>query len=277
MNEYDYKKMISNFEMESRHNRILKYIKEKWSSLSALHDEKVENMKIKTEKMYKKKDRDLKKKLLKKEEEIRLEKNEINDNSSGYDPSDENNSRKSIDYNINYYYEEKEKENEELYLNLNINDILSQKDKRSTIMIKNIPNKFNQEYILSIINQNFRGTFDVFVLPTDINKLKNFGYAFINFTSSYYIPYFYFLFNGKMWFGTNSQKICELAFSKVQGKKALLEHYPNKIVFCNEEALEVTSEQRYIIPNIYKLYFNECFPKEKIEEFKYYFITKMPN
>jgi len=71
MNEYDYKKMISNFEMESRHNRILKDIKEKWSSLSALHDEKVENMKIKIEKMYKKKDRDLKKKLLKKEEIIK--------------------------------------------------------------------------------------------------------------------------------------------------------------------------------------------------------------
>ena len=71
INEYDYKKMISNFEMESRHNRILKDIKEKWSSLSALHDEKVENMKIKTEKMYKKKDRDLKKKLLKKEEIIK--------------------------------------------------------------------------------------------------------------------------------------------------------------------------------------------------------------
>ena len=144
-------------------------------------------------------------------------------------------------------------------------------------MIKNIPNKFNQEYILNIINQNFKGTFDVFVLPTDINKFKNFGYAFINFTSSYYIPYFYFMFNGNMWFGTNSQKICELAYSKVQGKEALLDHYPSKIVFCNEEALEVTPEQKYIIPNIQKLYFNECFPKEKIEEYKYYFITKMPS
>ena len=207
----------------------------------------------------------------------------INDNNSGYDPSDENNSRKSIDYNINLYYEEKKLEEkkklieEELNLDLIINDIISQKDKRSTVMIKNIPNKFNQEYILNIINQNFRGTFDIFVLPTDINKLKNFGYAFINFTSSYYIPYFYFLFNGKMWFGTNSKKICELAFSKVQGKEALLEHYPSKIVFNNNEALEVTNEQRYIIPNIYKLYFNECFPKEKIEEYKYYFITRMPN
>ena len=45
--------------------------------------------------------------------------------------------------------------------------------------------------------------------------------------------------------------------SKVQGKLALLDHYPSKIVFCNEEALDVTPEQKYIIPNIYKLYFNE--------------------
>ena len=166
---------------------------------------------------------------------------------------------------------------EEMNLTLEINNIISQKDKRTTLMIKNIPNKFNQEYILNIINQNFKGTFDVFVLPTDINKFKNFGYAFINFTSRYYIPYFYFMFNGNMWFGTNSQKICELAYSKVQGKAALLEHYPSKIVFCNDEALEVTPEQGYIIPNIYKLYFNECFPKEKIEEYKYYFVTKMPS
>ena len=61
MNEYDYKKMMDNFELEARHNKILKDIKDKWSSLSALHDEKVQNMKILTEKMYKKKDRELKK------------------------------------------------------------------------------------------------------------------------------------------------------------------------------------------------------------------------
>ena len=67
MNEYDYKKMIDNFELEARHNKILKSIKDKWSSLSALRDEKVENMRIKSEKMYKKKDRELKKKLLRKE------------------------------------------------------------------------------------------------------------------------------------------------------------------------------------------------------------------
>ena len=71
MNEYDYKKMMDNFELEARHNKILKDIKDKWSSLSALHDEKVQNMKILTEKMYKKKDRELKKKLSRKEEIIK--------------------------------------------------------------------------------------------------------------------------------------------------------------------------------------------------------------
>lgn len=71
INEYDYKKMIANFELEDRHNKILKDIKDKWGSLSAIHDEKVENMKIKTEKMYRKKDKELKKKLLKKEQIIK--------------------------------------------------------------------------------------------------------------------------------------------------------------------------------------------------------------
>ena len=70
MNEYDYKKMIDNFDLEARHNKILKDIKDKWSSLSALHDEKVENMKIKTEKIYKNKYIELKKKLKRKEEII---------------------------------------------------------------------------------------------------------------------------------------------------------------------------------------------------------------
>ena len=165
---------------------------------------------------------------------------------------------------------------EELDLNVDINKVISLEDKRATIMIKNIPNKFNKNLLLSIIDQNFKGTYDLFILPTDINKLKNFGYCFINFTSSYYIPYFYFMFNGKMWSSTNSKKVCELTYSKVQGKKDLLYHYPIKIVHWNEGALNATPEQQYIIPNVYKLIFNKYFPKEKIEEKKFYFITKMP-
>ena len=178
--------------------------------------------------------------------------------------------------NENKKVEKKEKV-DETNLNLEINKVISKEDTRTTIMIKNIPNKFNRDLLLSIINQNFKGTYDLFILPTDINKYKNFGYAFINFTSSYYIPYFYYMFNGKMWSSTNSKKICELTYSKVQGKANLLGHYPIKIVYLNEEAYSVKPEQKYIIPNVYKIIFNKYFPNEKIEEFKFYFITKMPD
>ena len=71
INEYDYQKMLEDFELESRHNKILKGIRDKWKSLSAIHNEKVEEMKIKTEKMYKKKDKEFKNKLKRKEEVIK--------------------------------------------------------------------------------------------------------------------------------------------------------------------------------------------------------------
>ena len=161
-------------------------------------------------------------------------------------------------------------------MNLIIDKVISCEDMRTTIMIKNIPNKFNRELLLEIIDQHFKGTYDTFVLPTDVNKYKNFGYSFINFTSSYYIPYFYFIFNKKKWAGTNSKKVCELTYSKVQGKNDLSNHYPSKIIYDNKESKMVTPDQKYIIPNAFKLIFNKCFPNQSIEEYKYYFITKMP-
>ena len=90
---------------------------------------------------------------------------------------------------------------------VDIKRVISLEDKRTSIMIKNIPNKFNKEILLSIIDQNFSGTYDIFILPTDLSKNKNFGYAFINFISSYYVPNFYYMFNGKKWSNTNSEKV----------------------------------------------------------------------
>ena len=202
--------------------------------------------------------------------------NSINDSSLS-ENSNNNQIKENKKNEQNEKNEQKEKEKiDEKDMTLEINKVISMEDKRTTIMIKNIPNKFNKDLLLSIINQNFKGTYDLFILPTDINKYKNFGYAFINFTSSYYIPYFYYMFNGKMWSSTNSKKICELTYSKVQGKKNLLAHYPIKIVYVNEEAKNVIPEQKYIIPNVYKIIFNKLFPEEKIEEYKFYFITNMP-
>ena len=146
-------------------------------------------------------------------------------------------------------------------------------------MIKNIPNKFKKDLLINIINQNFSGCYDLFILPTDSNKSKNFGYGFINFISSYYIPYFYFVFNDNMWSDTKSKKVCEIKYSTIQGKNKLIKHY-EKFVYFNEEGEKnnIKENKQFIIPNTYKDIYLELYPHKinDILQFQYYFLTKMP-
>ena len=216
-----------------------------------------------------------------------LENNKISslsNNETLYDSNNEkdlmeNNSlRETIKSN-----EENNNNDEDLYEKfgsiVDMKKVLNLEDKRTTIMIKNIPNKFTRDMLINIINQNFRGTYDLFILPTDSNKFKNFGYAFINFTNSYYIPYFYYMFNGNMWSCTNSKKVCEITYSKIQGKSKLLKHYPSKIIYENEEG-EIVNQRNedinFIIPIQYKDMFLSLYPKQDIMVFQYYFLTNLP-
>ncbi len=192
--------------------------------------------------------------------------------------SKENNlNNETILPNDDYFYED------DLYekfgLIVDMCKVLNLEDTRTTIMIKNIPNKFTRDMLINIIDQNFRGTYDIFILPTDSNKFKNFGYAFINFTNSYYIPYFYFMFHGNMWSCTNSKKVCEITYSKIQGKSKLLKHYPSKIIYENEEGEMVNQRNEdvnFIIPIKYKDMFTSLYPNHDIMVFPYYFLTLLP-
>ena len=186
-----------------------------------------------------------------------------------------------VDNNDYYGYNNNKNTSQEKYekkleLNIDIKRILSLEDRRTTLMIKNIPNKFKRDLLLKIINENFKGAYDLFILPTDANGYKNFGYSFINFTSSYYIPYFYYLFDHKKWSSTNSQKICEITYSKIQGINNLLSHYPNKIIYRNNEVKKIDNDNKYIIPNDYNKIFNSIYPNYIVEKHATYFITKMP-
>ncbi len=53
-------------------------------------------------------------------------------------------------------------------------------DKRTTLMVKNIPNKYTQKMLLATIDEGFRGHYDFFYLPIDFKNKCNVGYAFIN-------------------------------------------------------------------------------------------------
>jgi hypothetical protein len=102
-------------------------------------------------------------------------------------------------------------------------------------MIRNIPNKFTKDNFLYLFNKEFEGKFNCFLLPTDFNEKKNFGYCFINFINSLDIIYFYYKFNGKNWPETNSVKICEIIYSKIQGINKMIRHYPIKTIFIKND------------------------------------------
>ena len=53
---------------------------------------------------------------------------------------------------------------------IDMKKVLSLADTRTTLMIKNIPNKFTREKLLEIIDKEFKGTYDLFILPKDVNK-----------------------------------------------------------------------------------------------------------
>ncbi|KAG6479723.1 protein MEI2-like 4 [Zingiber officinale] len=110
---------------------------------------------------------------------------------------------------------------------LDIELIIRGEDSRTTLMLKNIPNKYTSKMLLAAIDENHRGTYDFFYLPIDFKNKCNVGYAFINMTKPQHIIPFYQSFNGKKWEKFNSEKVASLAYARIQGKSALITHFQN--------------------------------------------------
>ncbi|KAG4381670.1 hypothetical protein GLYMA_15G196800v4 [Glycine max] len=110
---------------------------------------------------------------------------------------------------------------------LNLDKIKSGEDTRTTLMIKNIPNKYTSKMLLAAIDENHRGTYDFLYLPIDFKNKCNVGYAFINMLSPSLIIPFFETFNGKKWEKFNSEKVASLAYARIQGKSALVSHFQN--------------------------------------------------
>ncbi|CAL9190820.1 unnamed protein product [Musa hybrid cultivar] len=108
---------------------------------------------------------------------------------------------------------------------LDLDKITKGEDTRTTIMIKNIPNKYTSKMILAEIDATHKGTYDFFYLPIDFKKMCNVGYAFINMLSPAHILTFYQAFSGKKWEKFNSEKIISLAYARIQGRAALVAHF----------------------------------------------------
>ncbi|WOK97279.1 protein MEI2-like 2 isoform X1 [Canna indica] len=110
---------------------------------------------------------------------------------------------------------------------LDLDKIKKGEDNRTTIMIKNIPNKYTSKMLLAAIDETHKGTYDFLYLPIDFKNKCNVGYAFINMVSPSHIISFYEAFNGKKWEKFNSEKVASLAYARIQGRSALVAHFQN--------------------------------------------------
>jgi len=91
----------------------------------------------------------------------------------------------------------------------------------TTVMFRNIPNKYTREMLVNQLEQDLKGMFDFVYLPIDFKNKCNVGYAFINFRTIQACECFLLNFNGvevrKCLPGLNSRKVTEVTPARVQG------------------------------------------------------------
>ena len=175
------------------------------------------------------------------------------------------NNKKTKNSNIN-----NNKLNEKEKQKIDIIEIISGKDKRTTLMLRNIPNKYKLNDLVKEIDMSFCGKYDYINLPIDYERKLNLGYAFINFVDPLHIILFYEKYHNKRWNLYKSDKKMDMTYADKQGKK--------DINCKDEQTYYAQYDKRFIfkslnpkiqIPMIYKDYFRKIYPKSVCIDEKY--------
>ena len=131
---------------------------------------------------------------------------------------------------------------------INLLDIKTNKEKRTTVRMMNIPSYFRPIDLAKKIDEKFgirpekeNRIYDFIYIPLGNNKRReniNAGYAFINFVSPKHIIKFYSYFNGKKLKLKTSEKVCTITFASRQGTnikyKELNDSNNNKYMTFND-------------------------------------------
>ncbi|ORY95772.1 RNA recognition motif 2-domain-containing protein [Syncephalastrum racemosum] len=110
------------------------------------------------------------------------------------------------------------------------------RDKRTTFMIKNIPNKYTYTMLKESIDATHAKTYDFLYLRMDYENKCNHGYAFINFIDYRSVISFAHARVGHRWNRFNSDKRCELAYATCQGRENLIAKFRNSTVMDQQES-----------------------------------------
>ncbi|CAJ1440444.1 unnamed protein product [Effrenium voratum] len=96
----------------------------------------------------------------------------------------------------------------------------------TTVMMRNLPNKYTQRMLLMEVNHSgFLGTFDFLYLPIDSETAANRGYAFLNFLEPWFAWMFRSMYEGRRMSRFNSKKVISVVPATLQGFDANYSHY----------------------------------------------------
>ena len=113
---------------------------------------------------------------------------------------------------------------------VNIKAIENGEDVRTTVMIRNIPNKVDAAMFKTIIDEHVFGRYDFSYLRIDFGNQCNVGYAFVNFKNPRDIITLYMGIVDKPWEVFSSDKIADVCYATNQGLGTCIEKFRNSSV-----------------------------------------------
>ncbi|KAF2714828.1 hypothetical protein K504DRAFT_445767 [Pleomassaria siparia CBS 279.74] len=103
-------------------------------------------------------------------------------------------------------------------------------DVRTTVMLRNIPNKLDWMSLKALLDKECFGCYDFVYLRIDFKSACNVGYAFINFTDMRGMLQLVNELEHRTWHGYRSAKSAEVSYATIQGKEALVQKFRNSSV-----------------------------------------------
>lgn len=109
-------------------------------------------------------------------------------------------------------------------------------ERRTTVMLRNIPNKVDQKALKTFLDETNAFTYDFLYLRIDFGNKCNVGYAFISFTDPKHIKSFVSARRGSKWSHYNSEKVIDVSFANYQGRENLIKKFRNSPIMDADPA-----------------------------------------
>lgn len=103
-------------------------------------------------------------------------------------------------------------------------------DVRTTVMLRNIPNRVDQRMLKQFLDGTSFGKYDFLYLRIDFTNNSNVGYGFVNFADPASIIEFVERRVGNSWGLFGSTKRVEVSYAAVQGQDCLIQKFRNSSV-----------------------------------------------